>query len=139
MLGVKPPHPIQSANRRFKFPGLGKIENERGTRYAVTSKMTEQTATFQATADADCWQEPYRGPCVECGDPILADDLCTECYWNHDQDLKKKRRANPEWRFKRAFSFAITCLGMKEEEALLYALKSVDKLLDELEKKKKVE
>ena len=41
--------------------------------------------------------------------------------------------------FKRAYSFAVTCLGMKEKEAVDYALKSVDKLLDELEKKKKVE
>ena len=103
--------------------------------------MTEQI-TIQSTiqdGDSTGWYEPYRGPCVECGDPILADELCTECYWNHDHDKKKARRSNIEWRFQRAYSWAISCLDMNEEDAVIYALKSVDKLLDELEKKKKVE
>ena len=106
--------------------------------------MTEQITlqSIQATQQddmSDCWQELYRGPCEQCGDPILADNLCTECYWNHDHDIKKARRTNIEWRFQRSHSWAVTCLNMKEEMAVNYALKSVDKLLDELETKKKVE
>lgn len=106
----------------------------------MSTQIQEQHSHTQShQGEEEDWHEPYRGPCVECGDPILADDLCTECYWNHDQDLKKARRASPEWRFQRAYSWAITCLNMNETDAVEYALKSVDKLIDELEKKKKVE
>lgn len=52
-------------------------------------------------------------------------DLCADCYWEIDADRKRKRRADPVWRYNRVYSFALTCLGLSEEKACELAASAV--------------
>lgn len=52
-------------------------------------------------------------------------DLCADCFWDLDAALKRERRADPEWRYGRAFSAAKVLLGKSDEEAHLAAAAAV--------------
>ena len=43
--------------------------------------------------------------------------ICPECFWTLDADMKRQRRADPEWRYARAFSAAKTLFNKSDEEA----------------------
>ena len=53
-------------------------------------------------------------------------DLCADCYWEIDAEEKRKRRADPAWRYNRVYSFAVTCLGLSEEKAREMAAAAVE-------------
>lgn len=72
--------------------------------------------------------------CCECGydEGTMANDfteaegrLCPDCYWDFDAAEKKKRRADPEWRYNRAFSSAKVLFGMDDVQAHKVAEASV--------------
>jgi hypothetical protein len=52
-------------------------------------------------------------------------DLCADCYWELDSAFKLERRADPQWRYSRAYSAAVVLLGKTHEEALVIADTSV--------------
>lgn len=70
--------------------------------------------------------------CAECGYDegtmsYFEDEpkLCPDCFWEMDAAEKRKQRADPEWRYQRAFSAAVVLLGKSEEEANAIAAASV--------------
>ena len=72
--------------------------------------------------------EEDREPCSDCGAEDGYDSmggLCADCFWEEDARLKRERRANPHWRFSRAYSTGITLLNMSTEQAILLGAKSV--------------
>lgn len=74
--------------------------------------------------------EPERY-CEECADDVFSYNefcnkyLCTDCFWDFEEELKRKRRADPEWRFQRAYSAAKVILGKSDEEALQIAKEAI--------------
>lgn len=71
--------------------------------------------------------EPYA--CMVCKmDPAVKgmEDMCADCYWDADYERKKACRSNPVWRFNRIYSFAVTCMGLKNDEAIAFALKEMN-------------
>jgi hypothetical protein len=51
--------------------------------------------------------------------------ICADCFWDLDADLKARRRADPEWRYGRAYSAAKVLLNKTDEEAHAVAAAAV--------------
>jgi len=82
-------------------------EEEEEEEYTLCSKCQMDPATMPNEFDDDC------------------ERICADCFWDLDADLKAKRRANPEWRYGRAFSAAKVLFNKTDEEAHAIAAASV--------------
>ena len=45
------------------------------------------------------------------------ESICADCFWTLDAEIKRKRRADPEWRYWRAYSAAKALFNKTNEEA----------------------
>ena len=79
-------------------------------------------------------EEEDRGVCSHCEEAPATmpnefaedrGDLCADCFWDLDADMKRRRRADPAWRYNRAYSAAIVLFGKSEEEAHAMAATAV--------------
>lgn len=48
---------------------------------------------------------------------ICEKNLCADCFWEFEDKIKKRNRANQAWRYNRAYSAAIVIFNKTEEEA----------------------
>lgn len=106
--------------------------------HAMTQSMYEQyRAQNEPEEDQEAAVEEEaedRGICSHCHDSPATmpnefsdeeGDLCADCYWDIDAQIKRERRADPSWRASRVYSTAKVLLGKSEEEARAMAMAAV--------------
>lgn len=67
--------------------------------------------------------------CTRCNreeEPICADGMCADCYWDDDYERKKVQRVDPVWRYNRLISFGMMCMGLSKAAAIVYALSQMN-------------
>lgn len=60
---------------------------------------------------------------------MCGEDLCADCYWDRDAEIKKTLRKNPVWVFQRAYSAAIAFYGVSREQAVIMASMAVQNMI----------
>jgi hypothetical protein len=78
-------------------------------------KHSEYILSITMETCSDCKQA--------CG--LMTDTICADCYWDADSKRKAALRADPNWVFSRAYSFATVVLGQSHAEALTSATAAV--------------
>ncbi len=79
-----------------------------------------------AEEEEDYEEEEDRGSCVHCREApatmpndLTEDDgdLCADCFWDLDAEMKQKKRSDPGWRYGRVYSACKVLLNLSEAEA----------------------
>ncbi len=108
--------------------------------HAMTQGDYEEYKGIDSPAEDEHQDEEYqeegeeRGICVHCKEvPAtmtndLTDDdgdLCADCFWDLDAEMKQKQRSDPGWRYSRVYSTCKELLNLSEAEAREKARESV--------------
>jgi hypothetical protein len=107
--------------------------------YEQYRRQNEPQEEEEDHQEEDHQEEEYedRGTCAHCHQEAatmtndLTDeegDLCADCFWDIDAEMKRMRRQDPGWRYSRVYSACKVLLNMDEAESRAKAKEEVLKM-----------